>query len=54
MLGDNSKNSYDSREFGYIPYKSVVGRIHFVFYSIDSDKALFNKIRWNSFFKTIK
>ena len=54
MLGDNSENSYDSREFGYIPHKSIVGRMNFVFYSIDSEQTGFNKIRWNSFFKTIK
>jgi signal peptidase I len=54
MRGDNKHNSHDSRYFGYIPYSNVKGRINFMFYSIDSEKKGFLRIRWNSFFKRIK
>jgi signal peptidase I len=54
MLGDNRKNSYDSRQFGYIPCSSVVGRMNFVFFSINTDNRFVARIRWNRFFKAIK
>jgi signal peptidase I len=54
MRGDNHQNSHDSRFFGYIPYSSITGRTIFVFYSMDNEKQGLLRIRWNSFFKTIK
>jgi signal peptidase I len=54
MRGDNKNNSHDSRYFGYIPYSSITGRMNFVFYSIDSEKQGFLRVRWNSFFKSIE
>ncbi|MDR2776415.1 MAG: signal peptidase I [Tannerella sp.] len=54
MRGDNTQQSHDSRNFGYIPYSNITGRIKFVFYSIDNGKKGFQKIRWNSFFKSAK
>ena len=54
MLGDNRKNSHDSRQFGYIPYSSVVGRMNFVFFSMNANNRFIDMIRWDRFFKTIK
>ncbi|MDR0666716.1 MAG: signal peptidase I [Campylobacteraceae bacterium] len=38
MIGDNRDNSQDSRFFGSIPYKLIVGKPWFIYFSIDSDK----------------
>jgi signal peptidase I len=54
MLGDNRKNSHDSREFGYIPDSLIVGRINVVLYSLHRDRIFPLNIRWNSFLKKIK
>lgn len=34
MLGDNSANSYDSRYFGAVPRKNIIGRPFFIFWPI--------------------
>lgn len=31
VMGDNRKNSLDSRHFGFIPYEDVVGRVQLIF-----------------------
>jgi signal peptidase I len=31
-LGDNSANSLDSRYWGYVPEKSVIGKAIFIYY----------------------
>jgi len=54
MLGDNSKNSHDSRAFGYIPYTSIVGRINFVLFSMNTDNMFIDFIQWDRFLKKIK
>jgi signal peptidase I len=54
MLGDNSKNSHDSRYFGYIPYSSVKGRIKIVLYSIDPDKPFYKAFRWGSLLRWLR
>ena len=33
VLGDNRSNSLDSREFGYVEYKSISGKVMFVYFS---------------------
>ncbi|MDR2099306.1 MAG: signal peptidase I [Campylobacteraceae bacterium] len=38
MIGDNRDNSTDSRFFGAIPYKSIVGKPWFVYFSMNSNK----------------
>ncbi len=43
MMGDNRTDSEDSRFWGSVPYKYIVGQPWFVYFSIDSQR----KIRWD-------
>ncbi|MFN7141923.1 MAG: signal peptidase I [Limisphaerales bacterium] len=38
MLGDNRDNSLDSRYFGAVPRKQIIGRAHSVAFSVDRDR----------------
>jgi len=49
MIGDNRDNSFDSRFWGPVPYKLIVGKPWFIYMSWDSDFT----IRWNRVGKTI-
>ncbi len=42
MVGDNRENSNDSRFWGPVPYKHIVGKPWFVYFSWDKDY----KVRW--------
>ncbi len=53
MVGDNRHNSADSRYWGHVPEDHIVGRAMFVWLSLDKNKSLFNKIRFNKTFRTI-
>ena len=44
MMGDNRDNSSDSRFWGSVPYKLVVGQPWFIYFSWDNDKKT---IRWD-------
>ena len=44
MMGDNRDNSADSRFWGSVPYKLVIGQPWFIYFSWDSDKKT---IRWD-------
>jgi len=50
MMGDNEKNSQDSRLWGFLPDEFIVGKAWFVWQSIDLDS---NKFRWDRFLKKI-
>lgn len=49
MVGDNRENSNDSRFWGSVPYKLVVGQPWFTYLSLDKNY----KIRWERMFRFI-
>ncbi|MEY3342867.1 MAG: hypothetical protein RL090_551 [Bacteroidota bacterium] len=53
MMGDNRHNSADSRFWGFVPEDHIVGKAVLIWLSIDPDKSLFSKIRWNRLFNLI-
>jgi len=53
MMGDNRHNSWDSRFWGYVPEDHVVGKAILTFFSTDSTKSFFSKIRWNRILRPI-
>lgn len=47
MLSDNTSDSQDSRFLGFIPFKNIIGKARFIWYSSD------NKVRWDRCFSSI-
>lgn len=64
MIGDNRNNSLDSRFWGSVPYKNIIGQPWFIYLSInkansqeagaDEDKKMRYTIRWERMFKGVE
>lgn len=54
MRGDNFFGSADSRYWGFVPKKSIVGKAVLVLLSLDPDAKWYRKFRWGRFLKRIK
>ncbi len=47
MVGDNRDDSDDSRYWGFVPDRDLVGKAQFIVFSWDSSAALLHKIVWS-------
>ena len=49
MMGDNRDSSQDSRvlsEVGFVPFRNLIGRAEFLFFSHDESASLFKPWTW--------
>ena len=47
MMGDNRDDSDDSRDWGFVPEKDLIGKAEFVVFSWNSNANWLHKIRWS-------
>jgi signal peptidase I len=53
MLGDNFYLSQDSRYWGFVPEKNIIGKVVLVLFSLDPDEPWYRKFRWKRFLKRV-
>lgn len=53
MMGDNRPNSWDGRNWGFVPENHVVGKAVFVWLSLDYGAKWYKKVRWSRMFRLI-
>jgi signal peptidase I len=53
MMGDNRHSSLDSRFWGFVPEDHIVGEPKFIWLSLDKNKRLIDRIRWERMFKAV-
>jgi signal peptidase I len=53
MMGDNRHDSLDCRFWGYVPEDHIIGKAVMNFFSTDSTKDIFHKVRWDRVFRPI-
>lgn len=51
VLGDNCADSYDSRYWGFVPERNIIGKPLMIYWSVD---ALLRSARWNRIGKIIR
>ncbi|MGH7491034.1 MAG: signal peptidase I [bacterium] len=54
VLGDNRDNSADSRIFGFVPRKNIVGIAGMIYWSWDSGAPWGKKLRWDRLMTAIE
>jgi len=56
MMGDNRRNSLDSRVWGFVPEDHVLGKGLIIWFSFDadSDKSFLDRIRFRRIFNLIR
>jgi signal peptidase I len=56
MMGDNRRNSLDSRIWGFVPEDHILGKGWMIWWSFDSDPglSLLERARWDRIFKMIE
>ena len=47
MVGDNRNHSFDSRFFGAVPYKFLVGKVRWQLFWHDLEKRLDQRLKWS-------
>ncbi len=57
VLGDNLNHSFDSRSWGFLPRKNIIGSAMMVYWSVEpssADAGPFARVRWDRLFSLIR